>query len=52
MLILICNAGSSSLKFKLWRMPELQSLAEGKVERVGSDSAIFHYRCGGFNVTC
>ena len=50
MLILICNAGSTSLKFKLWRMPELQSLAEGKVERVGSDSAIFHYRCGGFNV--
>ena len=50
MLILICNAGSTSLKFKLWRMPELQSLAEGKVERVGSDSAIFHYRSGGFNV--
>ena len=35
MLILICNAGSTSLKFKLWRMPELIALAEGKVERVG-----------------
>ena len=48
--ILICNAGSTSLKFKLWDMPALVALAEGKVERVGSDSAIFHYRCGGFSV--
>ena len=46
MKILICNAGSTSLKFKLWEMPERRALAEGKVERVGSDSAIFHYRCG------
>ena len=41
--ILICNAGSTSLKFKLWAMPELQVLADGKVERVGSKDAIFHY---------
>lgn len=46
MKILICNAGSTSLKFKLWDMPERAVLAEGKVERVGSDSAIFHYQCG------
>ena len=46
MKILICNAGSTSLKFKLWDMPERRALAEGKVERVGTDSAIFHYRCG------
>jgi len=44
--ILICNAGSTSLKFKLWDMPALSVLAEGKVERVGSDSAIFHYTMG------
>ena len=50
MKILICNAGSTSLKFKLWRMPELEVLAEGKVERVGSDSAIFHYQAGGFAI--
>lgn len=50
MKILICNAGSTSLKFKLWRMPALAVLAEGRVERVGSDSAIFHYRCGGFAI--
>ena len=44
MKILICNAGSTSLKFKLWDMPDFTVLAEGKVERVGSDSAIFSYR--------
>ena len=50
MKILICNAGSTSLKFKLWEMPALTALAEGKVERVGSDDALFHYRHGGFAV--
>lgn len=44
MKILICNAGSTSLKFKLWAMPDCNVLAEGKVERVGSDCAIFSYR--------
>ncbi len=43
MKILICNAGSTSLKFKLWAMPARTVLAEGKVERVGSDRAVFHY---------
>ena len=46
MIILICNAGSTSLKFKLWRMPELEVLAEGRCERVGADNAIFSYRRG------
>ena len=46
MKILICNAGSTSLKFKLWDMPAHGILAEGRVERVGSDSAIFHYKRG------
>lgn len=44
MKILICNAGSTSLKFKLWEMPEFTVLAEGRVERVGSDNAIFSYK--------
>lgn len=44
MKILICNAGSTSLKFKLWKMPEYEVLAEGRVERVGSDNAIFAYK--------
>lgn len=46
MKILICNAGSTSLKFKLWQMPEYNVLAEGRVERVGSENGIFSYRCG------
>ena len=48
MIILICNAGSTSLKFKLWRMPELQVLAEGRCERVGAANAIFSYTCGDY----
>lgn len=44
MKILVCNAGSTSLKFKLFEMPGDAVLASGKVERVGSrDAAIFHY---------
>lgn len=46
MKILICNAGSTSLKFKLWQMPELAVLAEGRCERVGAANAIFTYACG------
>ncbi|MBQ8953487.1 MAG: acetate/propionate family kinase, partial [Clostridia bacterium] len=48
MLILICNAGSTSLKFKLWDMPALVSLAEGRVERVGGEDAIYSYRAGAY----
>lgn len=44
MKILVCNAGSTSLKFKLYEMPACTVLATGKVERVGScDDAIFGY---------
>jgi acetate kinase len=60
MILLVCNVGSTSLKFKLYDMSGVgapgaraKTLAEGKVERVGSrDDAIFHYRnCGsGFSV--
>ncbi|MBE6956628.1 MAG: acetate/propionate family kinase [Ruminococcaceae bacterium] len=43
MKILVCNVGSTSLKFKLFDMPGDKVLAEGKVERVGRTDAIFHY---------
>ncbi len=44
MKILVCNAGSTSLKFKLFDMPSEKVLATGGVERVGSaDDAIFKY---------
>ncbi len=44
-MVLVCNAGSTSLKFKLYDMPACRTLATGKVERVGSrEDAIFGYR--------
>ena len=44
MLILVCNVGSTSLKYKLFDMPAAEVLAEGKTERVGRGDAIFSYR--------
>ena len=45
MLILICNVGSTSLKYKLFSMPELHVLAEAKTDRVGSRNAsVFSYK--------
>lgn len=45
MKVLVCNAGSTSLKFKFYEMPECSLYAQGHVERVGSaDDAIFHYK--------
>ena len=44
MIILVCNVGSTSLKFKLYEMPGARELARCGVERVGSDhDAIFRY---------
>lgn len=43
MKILVSNVGSTSLKFKLFEMPKENVLCTGKVERVGSDDAIFSY---------
>ena len=45
MKVLVCNVGSTSLKFKLYDMPGCTVLAQCGVERVGSvDDAIFSYR--------
>jgi acetate kinase len=45
MKILVCNVGSTSLKFKLYAMPECRLLAQCKVERVGSvDDAVFQFK--------
>ena len=44
MKVLVCNVGSTSLKFKLYEMPQACVLARCGVERVGSDhDAIFRY---------
>lgn len=43
--ILVCNAGSTSLKFKVFEMPSEQVLAEAKLERIGrTKDAIFSYQ--------
>lgn len=45
MKVLVSNVGSTSLKFKLFDMPDERVLCDAKVERVGSrDSAIYQYR--------
>jgi acetate kinase len=45
MLVLVCNVGSTSLKYKLFNMPKTDIMAEAKIERVGSnDNAIFSYQ--------
>lgn len=42
--VLVCNVGSTSLKLKLYKMPDCVVLAQCKVERVGSkDDALFQY---------
>lgn len=44
MKIMVCNAGSTSLKFKVFQMPEEVVLATGGVERIGAEKdAIFKY---------
>ncbi|TBL79696.1 acetate/propionate family kinase [Paenibacillus thalictri] len=43
MKILVINAGSSSLKFQLYRMHDESVLAKGKVERIGMETAILTY---------
>ncbi len=44
MIVLVCNVGSTSLKFKLYEMPGDTVLAQCGIERVGSDhDAIFKY---------
>lgn len=39
--IIAINAGSSSLKFQLFDMPEETVLTKGLVERIGMDNSIF-----------
>ncbi|WP_456394123.1 acetate/propionate family kinase [Nitratifractor sp.] len=39
MKILVLNAGSSSLKFKLYEMPDATILAQGLIERIGEEES-------------
>ncbi|MHC4737951.1 MAG: acetate/propionate family kinase [Planctomycetota bacterium] len=44
MKVLVINAGSSSIKYQLYRMPEADVLARGVVEKIGEeDSKLSHF---------
>lgn len=45
--ILVANLGSTSFKYCLFRMPEEQVLARGKVERIGSQQAALTHQAEG-----
>lgn len=45
--VMAVNAGSSSLKFKLFQMPQEQVLTEGNFERIGMDEGIFTIKVNG-----
>ncbi len=51
MKIIAVNAGSSSLKFQLLVMPEEEVLAQGLVERIGHDNAVFTIRFNGEKIS-
>jgi acetate kinase len=42
--ILVLNAGSSSLKYKLFDMADTRELAKGQVERIGQPDALVNHR--------
>ncbi len=44
--VMAVNAGSSSLKFKLYEMPEEKVLCSGNAERIGHEDAIFGIKWG------
>ncbi len=46
MKILSVNAGSSSLKFRLYEMPEEKLLVKGMFERIGSEDSSYNLRLG------
>lgn len=47
MKILCVNAGSSSLKFQLYEMPEAKTIISGYIEKVGTDEAFWNTKVNG-----
>jgi acetate kinase len=45
--IMAVNAGSSSLKFKLYEMPEEKVICSGMADRIGHDDAVFTIKYNG-----
>lgn len=46
MKVLVINAGSSSIKYQLYDMPQANVLAKGSVERIGEDASKLSQTCG------
>ncbi|MDD3725891.1 MAG: acetate kinase [Candidatus Ratteibacteria bacterium] len=46
MKVLVINCGSSSVKFKVFEMPEEVLVAEGNVEKLGEETGLFSYTKG------
>lgn len=46
MKILVANAGSTSLKYRLYQFPDEALLAEGRVENIGAERSSIQYRMG------
>ena len=46
MKILVLNAGSSSLKYHLYQMPEGKPLAKGNIDRIGKNDSVLSYYHG------
>lgn len=49
--VMAVNAGSSSLKFKLFQMPQEEVLTNGIVERIGQANSVFTIRVNGEKIT-
>ncbi|HEX7561500.1 MAG TPA: acetate kinase, partial [Candidatus Humimicrobiaceae bacterium] len=42
--ILTINSGSTSIKFKLYKMPEEDVIASGKIENIGFDKSLISFK--------
>jgi len=51
MKVLVINAGSSSVKYQLYQMPEAEVLAKGNVERIGEEMSRLNHSYGGQDYT-
>jgi len=49
--IIAINAGSSSLKFQLFEMPEEKVITKGLIERIGLKNSIFSITVNGEKIT-
>lgn len=47
MIVLVINTGSSSIKYRLYRMPESKVLVTGMVERIGESRSRLTHVCNG-----